>query len=139
MESFIILRSSSLFFFIFFKFMKPHQKLEVWKKGIEFTVRVYSVTENFPKHELFGITSQLRRASVSIPNNIAEGAGRNTSKEFLHFLFISRGSLSEIDTLLIIVRKLKYISIEIYNDLNRLLDYISKLLSGLINSVKAKL
>jgi len=119
--------------------MKPHQKLEVWKKGIEFTVRVYSVTENFPKHELFGITSQLRRASVSIPNNIAEGAGRNTSKEFLHFLFISRGSLSEIDTLLIIVRKLKYISIEIYNDLNRLLDYISKLLSGLINSVKAKL
>ena len=118
--------------------MKPHQRLDAWKKGIEFTVRIYAATENFPKHELFGITSQLRRASVSIPNNIAEGAGRNTSKEFLHFLFISRGSLSEVDTLLIIAKRLKYISPETYEELNRLLDFISKLLSGLINSVKAK-
>ncbi|MDB5256685.1 MAG: four helix bundle protein [Chitinophagaceae bacterium] len=119
--------------------MKPHQRLDAWKKGIEFTIRIYAVTEEFPKHEVFGLTAQLRRASVSIPNNIAEGAGRNTSKEFLHFLFISRGSLSEVDTLLIIARRLKYISIERYDELNRLLDFISKLLSGLINSVRTKL
>jgi four helix bundle protein len=92
--------------------MKPHQRLDAWKKGIDFTIRIYAATEEFPKHEVFGLTSQLRRASVSIPNNIAEGAGRNTSKEFLHFLFISRGSLAEVDTLLIIARRLKYFQLK---------------------------
>lgn len=93
--------------------MKPHQRLDAWKKGIEFTIRIYEATEQFPKHEVFGLTSQLRRSSVSIPNNTAEGAGRNTSKEFSHFLFISRGSLSEVDTLLVIAKRLKYISAEV--------------------------
>ena len=65
--------------------MRPHEKLDVWKKGIDFTVEIYRATEAFPKEEKFGLTSQLRRATVSIPSNIAEGAARTSNKEFLHF------------------------------------------------------
>lgn len=119
--------------------MKPHQKLEAWKRSIKLTLNIYYVTDSFPKHEQFGITSQLRRASVSIATNIAEGAGRNSAKEFLHFLFIARGSLSEVDTLLIISKELKYISDARYKNIISLLESISMVLDGLIKSVKSKL
>ncbi|MBC7486132.1 MAG: four helix bundle protein [Cytophagaceae bacterium] len=118
--------------------MKPHQNLEAWKQGIELILKIYSATEYFPKHEQFGITSQLRRATVSISANIAEGAGRNSAKEFLYFLFIARGSLSEVDTLLIICKGLKYISYELYMCLNKILENVSRILDGLIKSVKLK-
>jgi four helix bundle protein len=86
--------------------MRPHEKLDVWKKSVEFTVEVYKVTDRFPKDERFGLTSQIRRASVSIAANIAEGAGRKSDREFLNFLSISQGSASEVETELLIASKL---------------------------------
>jgi len=82
--------------------MRPHEKLDVWNKAIEFVVAVYRVTESFPKEEKFGLTSQIRRASVSIPANIAEGAARKSPKEFAHFLSNAQGSASEVETELLI-------------------------------------
>ncbi|MCI0751787.1 MAG: four helix bundle protein, partial [Flammeovirgaceae bacterium] len=76
---------------------KPHKKLEVWKQGIELTKLVYALTGKLPSDEKFGLASQLKRASVSIPVNITEGAARNTKKEFIHFLYIARGSSSEVE------------------------------------------
>lgn len=75
-----------------------HKKLDVWKEGVEFASAVYTITERFPKNEMYGLTSQMRRAVVSIPSNIAEGAARFSRKEFFQFLSIAGGSLSELDT-----------------------------------------
>ena len=92
---------------------KPHKRLECWKKGIQISKEIYRITDCFPKVEQFGLTSQMRRASVSIPSNIAEGAARHTSKEFTQFLYNAQGSLSELDTQLTI-------ALEIRNCLSRL-------------------
>ncbi len=86
--------------------MRPHERLDVWTKSIEFVVAVYKATESFPKDERFGLTSQLRRAAVSIPANTAEGAGRQSTKEFAHFLSNAQGSASEVDTELLIANRL---------------------------------
>ena len=77
---------------------KPHKRLIVWQKAMDAVEEMYRLTEHFPSEERFGLVSQMRRASVSIATNIAEGAARQTTKERLQFLFISRGSLSELDT-----------------------------------------
>lgn len=92
--------------------IKSHKDLEVWKNAIAFVTFIYKVTDHFPESEKFGLQSQLRRASVSIPSNIAEGAGRNYKKEFIQFLHIALGSLAETDTQLIISNNLSYISKE---------------------------
>jgi len=89
--------------------MRPHQKLEAWSKAIELVTDLYKCTESFPGSERYGLTSQLRRAAVSIPANIAEGAGRQSKKEFAHFLSNSQGSASEVETELIIAHKLGYL------------------------------
>ena len=86
--------------------MRPHQKLDLWRRAIEFVVSIYKTTEHFPKEEKFGLTSQLRRASVSIAANISEGAARTSVKEFMQFLSHSQGSASEVDTELIIAARL---------------------------------
>ena len=78
--------------------MRSHEKLDVWKRSIDLVVSVYRLTENFPSEEKFGLTSQIRRASVSIPANIAEGAARESDKEFVRFLSIAQGSTSEVET-----------------------------------------
>ena len=79
--------------------MRPHEKLEVWKKAVDLVVTVYQKTESFPKEERFGLTSQIRRAAVSIPANIAEGAARQSDKEFAYFLSNAQGSSSELGIL----------------------------------------
>ncbi len=90
--------------------MKTLKDLEVWKKGITLVTDIYVLTKNFPKEEVYGLTNQLRRAAVSIPSNIAEGAARQSNKEFIHFLYIALGSFVELDTQLIIAQNLNYIN-----------------------------
>lgn len=110
--------------------MRPHEKLDVWKKAIEFVVAIYRATDDFPKDERFGLISQLRRASVSIPANIAEGAGRKSSKEFAHFLSTSQGSASEVDTELLIAHRPGYLENTGYLQLRSSLDEIGRMLTG---------
>ena len=112
------------------------ESLDVWQKAMELVEVAYRVTQAFPNHEQFGLTSQLRRAAVSIPVNIAEGKGRYHRKEFLQFLYTSRGSLYETMTLLRIAAKLRYLSEEQHRQIVSLLEVILSKLSGLINSLK---
>src|SRR5713226_3294102 len=111
--------------------MRPHERLDVWTKGIEFVVAVYKATESFPKDERFGLTSQLRRAAVSIPANIAEGAGRQSTKEFAHFLSNAQGSASEVYTELLISHRLGYLVESKYLALRVALDEIGRMITGL--------
>ena len=117
--------------------IKTHKDLEVWKSSMDFVVKIYELTNKFPSSELYGLTSQIRRASVSIPSNIAEGAGRKNTKEFIQFLYISMGSISEIETQLEIAARLKYLNNpkEYYDHL----DSIRRMISGLISSLKKKM
>jgi four helix bundle protein len=118
--------------------MKSHKDLDVWKRSIEFVTLIYKITKNFPKEEIYGLTNQIRRAAVSIPSNIAEGAARNHSKEFLQFLFISLGSISELETQIIISENLKYSqnsdSLILQNELTEL----RKMIIGLIRYLENK-
>ena len=88
---------------------KTHKDLDIWMRGIGFVEQIYKVTTSFPKQELYSLTSQIRRAVISYPSNIAEGAARSSKKEFIQFLYISLGSLSELETQLIIAEKLGYL------------------------------
>ena len=97
--------------------MRAHENLEVWKKAVDFVVLVYKCTEKFPSDEKFGLVSQLRRAAVSIPSNIAEGAARSFQKEKLHFLSIAQGSTSEVETQIVISQRLDYIASSELDDL----------------------
>lgn len=108
----------------------------VWKKSIDLVGMIYSSTRSFPKEEIYGVTSQIRRAGVSIPANIAEGQGRNSKGEFRQFLGIAQGSSAELETLLIISRNLKYL---IASDAEKLLkqcEEIGRLLAGLKSSLR---
>jgi four helix bundle protein len=118
-----------------FETMRPHQKLEAWIKALELVIDVYKGTEHFPKEERYGLTSQLRRAAVSIPANIAEGAGRHSKKEFAHFLSNSQGSASELETELIIASRLGYLDKENFAKLTAQLERIGRLITGLIRHV----
>jgi len=89
--------------------MKGHRDLVVWQKAMDLVTEIYRVTRGFPKDELYGLTSQLRRAAISVPSNLAEGHGRNSRKEFHHFLGQARGSLTELETQLEIARNLGYL------------------------------
>jgi four helix bundle protein len=111
--------------------MRPHQNLDCRKLGIDLSVELYNLTKSFPSEEKFGLISQIRRAGSSIPVNIAEGAARQTTKEFIHFLYISEGSLSEVETLLLISLKLGYLSEDAINELNMKFNTLSKIIIGL--------
>jgi four helix bundle protein len=119
--------------------MKPHQNLEVWKKSFALVTKLYLLTASFPSTEKYGITSQLRRAAISIPLNIAEGSARRSDKELLQFLYIALGSASELDTLLLLSKDLGFINPldcdSVLDDLN----IIFKLLIGFINAVKKRI
>ena len=116
--------------------MKTHKDLDCWKDSIELVKSIYNLTSGFPKEELFGITSQLRRAAISIPSNIAEGAARNSKKEYVQFLYIASGSLSEMETQLIISNELDFIDGVKFNAIIDTLNLIRAQLSGLIKYLK---
>jgi four helix bundle protein len=116
--------------------MRPHEKLDVWKMAVDFVVRIYDCTRTFPAEEKFGLTSQIRRAAVSIPANIAEGAARQYSKEFLQFLSIAQGSASELETELLIAQKLGFIEKQSYEQLYNELNTIARKIVGLSNHVR---
>ncbi len=119
--------------------MRPHRNLDAWNKSVDFVVDVYEITKTFPAEEKFGLISQIRRASVSIPSNIAEGAGRKSEKEFLQFLSHSQGSASEVDTQLLIAFKLKFLSETDYQNLEKSLDDIGRMITGLSNHLRRKI
>lgn len=119
--------------------METHKDLRVWQQSIEMVTSIYLMTKSFPKEELFGLVSQLRRAAVSVPSNIAEGYARGTDKEKLHFLRISSGSMSEVETQLILSRNLEYIDQEKYNEVSNSLTSVWKQLNSLISSIKNKM
>jgi four helix bundle protein len=118
---------------------KPHRKLKVWQVSVDFVVELYQVLERLPPQEKFGLTSQMQRASVSIPSNIAEGAARKHTRELIQFLYVARSSISELDTQLEICLRLGYLEGPIHQRLAGKLDEISKMLNGLIVSLAKKL
>lgn len=110
--------------------MKDHKDLNAWKVSMDFVAEVYAITRDFPKEEIYGLTSQLRRSAVSIPSNISEGSARNSTKEFVQFLHIALGSAAEAETQLLIAQRLGYSS-----SIDNLLEMavtVKKLVSGLI-------
>ncbi|GAB4284964.1 MAG: four helix bundle protein [Marinilabiliales bacterium] len=116
--------------------MRTHKDLDAWKKSIELVTDIYKLTNNFPKSEQYGLISQIRRSAISVSSNIAEGAGRQHNKEFIQFLYISLGSLSELETQLIISVNLKYINNKDFIDLNEKMKDIRNLINGLIRYIK---
>lgn len=113
---------------------RPHKKLLVWQEAMQLSKQCYALTNKLPGNERFGLSAQLRRASVSIALNIPEGAARKSQKEYVHFLYVSSGSLSEVDTINELMKELKYISTEDYEGLKLAIDKVSALLAGLIKS-----
>lgn len=118
------------------EYSQPYKSLVVWKKADDFVIRVYSVTKRFPKEELYGITSQLRRAALSVPLNIVEGRARKGSREYSKFLYISRASLTECAYLLDVSFRLQYLSEDKFKELEELRREISFLLQRLIASLQ---
>jgi four helix bundle protein len=112
--------------------------LRVWQESMKLAVEIYGVTAQFPRHELYGLSSQLRRAAVSIPSNIAEGKGHRSDREFGNYLLHARGSLLEVQTQIMIAQELQYISGEESRRILAASDVIGKNLNGLINSLREK-
>lgn len=119
--------------------MRPHENLDVWKKAIEMVTEIYQLTKDFPAEEKFGLISQIRRAAVSIPANIAEGAARQSDKEFYNFLSIAQGSASELETELLIAKNLKYFSNEDYQRIYNEVNTIARMIVGLSQKVKSRI
>ena len=116
--------------------INSYQDLEVWKKAMELVTDIYKATQAFPKEELYGLTNQLRRASVSVPANIAEGWGRGTTKGYIQFLRIARGSLLEVETLMTISHNLGCANAQDLEQILQKIIEISKMMNALINSLK---
>ncbi len=119
--------------------MATHYKeLAVWQKAMDLVMDVYRISANFPDEEKFGLIAQLRRAAVSVPSNIAEGQGRQTVGEFKQFLGHARGSLFEVETQLLIAKRLEWIAPQDSGRLQGQVDEVGRLLNGLIRSLKAR-
>ncbi len=114
--------------------MSDYKNLDVWGKSISLVLEAYKITNNFPKEERYALADQIKRAAVSIPSNIAEGASRNTRKEFIQFIYIALGSASEFETQIIIAEKLGYV--ENKESLISEITIIRKMLNALISSLK---
>lgn len=116
--------------------MKDHKDLDVWRESIELVTSVYALTSSFPRDEMFGLVNQMRRAAVSIPSNIAEGAARQGEREFIHFLHISLGSAAELETQVIIAGKLNYLGAA--DQVLKKVETVRKMLHGLIRHYRTK-
>lgn len=119
--------------------IKSHRDLSVWQLGMEITERIYELTRDFPADERFVMVSQLRRAAISVPANIAEGNARSSTKEYLRFLAIAVGSLAEIETFLDLTARLKYGRLEAVQRLNDLIGKERRMLRGLQRSLRTRL
>ena len=116
--------------------VKTYKDLLIWQKGIEIVKETYLICQEIPKEELYGLQSQLKRSSVSIPSNIAEGWGRNYTKNYIQFLKYSRGSLLELETQMIIAKELNFISTEKFSKIQDLITEESKMLNAFIKSIE---
>lgn len=118
--------------------MESYKELEVWKKAVELVVEMYQTTKRFPREEIYTLVSQIRRAAISIPANIAEGWARGTTKEYLQYLKIARGSLMELETHVIISQRVNCLREEELEKLSTSIQQIGKMLNGLIKSLSRK-
>ena len=115
--------------------IKRYRDLDIWKKGIESVKDVYKVTEKFPKHEVYGLVSQMRRSAISIPSNVAEGFRRYHNKEYKQFLYVTLGSCAELETHITIAKELDYVTQEIETLLLERLDHICRMTSNLLKKL----
>jgi four helix bundle protein len=116
-----------------------YRDLLVWQKSMDLCVEVHNATLMFPKHEIFGLSAQLNRSVVSVPSNIAEGHGRRTTPDFIHFLSITRGSLNEVETQLTLAMRYNYLSQTDHDDLLERCGEVGRMLNGLIDSLERRL
>ncbi|HEY5330349.1 MAG TPA: four helix bundle protein [Acidobacteriaceae bacterium] len=117
---------------------KSFRDLEVWNLSVDLTMLIYAITSDFPKHEIYGLSSQMRRSAISISSNLAEGSARGTKRDFRQFVLIARGSNCELQTQLMIAGRLGYLQAQKLNEAEALCQRISRMLSGLSNFLKPK-
>ena len=118
--------------------VRYYRDLVVWQRAVEFVAEIYRLSGTFPRDERFGITAQLRRASVSVAANIAEGSGRATSRDLLNFLSYARGSLNEAESMMFVAQRLRFVSDEDCTDALRLADETSRMLACLRESIRKR-
>lgn len=118
--------------------MQDFHELKVWQKAHHLTLAVYQITAKFPREELFGLTSQIRRASSSVPANLAEGCGRNGNAEFARFCSIAMGSASELEYHLLLAKDLKLVKLQDYEELKVRITEVKRMLGGFIRKLQAK-
>lgn len=119
--------------------VQSYRQLIAWQRAMELVTQIYALTNSFPKEEVYGLTSQIRRAAVSVPSNIAEGQGRDSTKEFLHHLSIAYGSLMEVETQILIAESLNYLkSEEIRLALEKTAE-TGRIINGLSSSLRTKI
>ncbi|PIJ63078.1 hypothetical protein V513_03025 [Mesotoga sp. H07.pep.5.3] len=116
--------------------LRSYKELDAWKLSMELAKKIYDITATFPAREMYGLSSQMQRAAVSVPSNIAEGSGRNSMKEFVQFIYLSRGSLLELETQLELSRMLGYLDEEKCNEIAKLITRVHKIINGLIFALK---
>ena len=117
--------------------VKMYENLDAWKEAINLALRIYEITKTFPKEEIYGITLQLRRAIISISNNIAEGAGRKSKKDFIQFVHIASGSLNEAESLLYLCFRLNFITMDTHKELEEDIKRLGRLIGGLLRYLKS--
>jgi four helix bundle protein len=119
--------------------VKDYRELIAWQKAMDLVETIYRVTGTFPREEIYGLTSQIRRAAISIPSNIAEGNGRNTTRDYVHFLGVAYGSVKEVETQTLIAERLRYINSARSTELVTMTGEIARLISGVMNSLNRKI
>lgn len=118
-------------------YIKTYKELIVWQKSIELVIEIYSLTREFPESEIYGITSQMMRAAISVPSNIAEGYGRKSTKSYGQFYAVSYGSALELETQIIIAKRLNFASKEKFSKAENLLIEVSKMLNSMITKIRS--